>query len=342
MASSGYGLSAMTCSRSRFSASDDVEFPSARQPDDGMADRPHLPPGAVDGRHEVPYDLRPGKLGEVGAAGAVTEHPPVGSGGVETAEVPVGNPGLRLVRVAVFRPLVGEFPHVVIQGAEDSLGYHTPVVGCPSWWQVGRLRTTLIWPNTGSTGDVRPHPRWTVPPCVCYRLRVAGARYAGTPCCTPIVNPIAHGLSEASSQPFSTSTMGVRAVGMCVLDAVISSSSSTWITFRHMRIRTLSMTIGQPHAATRQEAHGQITRGTASPPERFDRRVPGNRTIETPGNTPTSSRKAPHADHSLTTPTAHMACVEDTVLDAGAQVTAMITGSAQDNAGVGRMVLRGP
>src|SRR5664280_2939307 len=79
--------------------------------------------GVVRGRrawHQlVPYDLRPGEFRQVGAACAVTEHPPITPGGVEPTEVPVGDPGLRLVLVAVFRPLVRELPQVVIQGAED-------------------------------------------------------------------------------------------------------------------------------------------------------------------------------------------------------------------------------
>src|SRR5260370_22901919 len=71
--------------------------------------------------HEVPDDFRPGELGQVGTAGAVPEYPVVLPGGVEPAVVPVDDPGLRLVRVAVFRPLVSEFPHVVVEAGERPL-----------------------------------------------------------------------------------------------------------------------------------------------------------------------------------------------------------------------------
>jgi len=77
-------------------------------------------------------DLRPGELGQVGAADAVTEDPPVRPVGVEPPEVPVADPVLGLIRVAVLRPLVGELPHVVVQGSEDLLGHHPLVVGRPS------------------------------------------------------------------------------------------------------------------------------------------------------------------------------------------------------------------
>src|SRR5450759_1112314 len=77
-------------------------------------------------------DLRPGELGQVGAADAVTEDPPVRPVGVEPPEVPVADSVLGLIRVAVLRPLVGELPHVVVQGSEDLLGHHPLVVGRPS------------------------------------------------------------------------------------------------------------------------------------------------------------------------------------------------------------------
>jgi hypothetical protein len=101
--------------------------------------------GIVGGRgafdHLVPFDLRPGELGEVGAAVAVPEHPLIGPGRVEPAEVSGGDPALRFVRVGPGCPLVGELPQVVIQAGEHCGGHHAPVEGRElarwRWWTVG-------------------------------------------------------------------------------------------------------------------------------------------------------------------------------------------------------------
>src|SRR5919205_2636037 len=57
---------------------------------------------------DVSDDLRPGELGEVGAAVAVAEHPSVLPGLVELAEVAGRDPAPRLVRVRASGPPVGE------------------------------------------------------------------------------------------------------------------------------------------------------------------------------------------------------------------------------------------
>src|SRR5208337_3759915 len=93
--------------------------------------------GGVIGRcraldRHVPYDAGPGELDQAGAAVAVAEHPVVIPELVELAEVPADDPALRLVRVAPCGPLVGEFPHVVIQGGERPGRHHAPVVGRPA------------------------------------------------------------------------------------------------------------------------------------------------------------------------------------------------------------------
>jgi len=68
----------------------------------------------------------------VGAAVAVTEHPPVLPGLVELVEVPGGCPGRRLVRVTEPGPFVGEPPQVLVELVEN-LGRHVcPVVVGPS------------------------------------------------------------------------------------------------------------------------------------------------------------------------------------------------------------------
>ena len=85
---------------------------------------------ASDG--DMPDDLRPGELGEVGAAVAVAEHPPVPPGLVEQAEVPGRDPAPRLVRMRASGPPVGDVPDVVVQTGEYSTGDHTPVEGRPS------------------------------------------------------------------------------------------------------------------------------------------------------------------------------------------------------------------
>src|SRR5712692_8221061 len=59
--------------------------------------RPHLDQPVSD-------DLRPGMLDQVGAAGAVAEHPVVLPGLIEPAEVPVDDPVLRFLRVTCAWP----------------------------------------------------------------------------------------------------------------------------------------------------------------------------------------------------------------------------------------------
>src|SRR5258708_28686895 len=85
---------------------------------------------AVD--RDMPADLRPGELGEVGAAVAVTEYPPVLPGLVELAEVPGRNPAPRLVRVRAPGPPLGAVPDVMVSAGEDPAGDHAPVVGRPA------------------------------------------------------------------------------------------------------------------------------------------------------------------------------------------------------------------
>jgi hypothetical protein len=126
---------------------------------------------------------------------------------------------------------------------------------------------------------------------------------------------------------------GVWAVGMCVLDVVISSSSITWITLRHTRIRTLvddhrAALSRNPAGSPRTDHTGcsfsSRALGTASPLKPDDQDPRGDANL---------IQEAPHADHSLTTPCAHMVCVEGTVLDSAAQVNSMIIDPAQDNRG---------
>src|SRR6266498_4470519 len=92
--------------------------------------------GVIDRRrswhHPVPDDGGPGELGEVAAAAAIAEDPPVLPGGVELAEVPGGHPAFQPVRVGVSGPLVGQPPHMVIQRGERSLGDTDPVIGRPA------------------------------------------------------------------------------------------------------------------------------------------------------------------------------------------------------------------
>ena len=80
----------------------------------------------------VSDDAGPGEAVHVGAALAVTEHPPVLPGLVELAEVPGGHPGRRLVRVAEPGPLVGEPPQVLVELVEDLGRYVCPVVVGPA------------------------------------------------------------------------------------------------------------------------------------------------------------------------------------------------------------------
>src|SRR5450755_2164310 len=92
--------------------------------------------GVVRGRptlnHPVSDDLRPGELDPVGAAGAVTEYPPVLPGLVEGTEVSVDDPGPRFLRVTELGPLIGEPPQVAIQHGECFAGHHCPVIGGPT------------------------------------------------------------------------------------------------------------------------------------------------------------------------------------------------------------------
>src|SRR5215207_10405329 len=98
---------------------------------------PVLGQGGVIGRcsavdRDMPDDLRPGELGEVDAAVAVTKHPPVSPGLVEHAEVPGRDPAPRLVRMRASGPPVGDVPDVMVQARKDPAGDHAPVVGRPS------------------------------------------------------------------------------------------------------------------------------------------------------------------------------------------------------------------
>src|SRR6476469_1212976 len=91
--------------------------------------------GIVRGRsgpdHLVSDDLGPSERHVVGTAGAVAEYPLVLPGLVELAEVSDDDPLLRLVGVAMPGRLVGELPHVGVQGGEHLAGHHRPVVGGP-------------------------------------------------------------------------------------------------------------------------------------------------------------------------------------------------------------------
>src|SRR6266480_4204704 len=91
----------------------------------------------------MPDDLRPSELGEVGAAVAVAEYPPVALGRVELAVVAVHDPAPRFVRVAVPGPPVGQFPHVVIERRKHLTRDFGPVIGGPppnDWGELFQYR----------------------------------------------------------------------------------------------------------------------------------------------------------------------------------------------------------
>ena len=87
--------------------------------------------GCPAAHRDVPDDLGPGELGEVGAGVPVAEHPSVLPGLVECAEVPGGDPASGLVRVRMPGPPVGDVPDMVVQAGEHPAGDHAPVVGRP-------------------------------------------------------------------------------------------------------------------------------------------------------------------------------------------------------------------
>src|SRR4249920_3436486 len=76
----------------------------------------------------MPDDLRPGVAVEVGAAVAVTEHPPVVPVRVVLAEVAGGDPSSGFLGVSAAGPLVQVLPQVVVEGLEGPLGRPGSVV----------------------------------------------------------------------------------------------------------------------------------------------------------------------------------------------------------------------
>jgi len=77
-------------------------------------------------------NLGPDEPAEVGAAVAVTEHPPILPDRVELAEVAGGDPPFRLVPMGPECPPMSVLPQIVIDSGEHFLGDHAPVIGSPS------------------------------------------------------------------------------------------------------------------------------------------------------------------------------------------------------------------
>ena len=80
----------------------------------------------------MPHDVSPGWFRQVGAGVFITEHPPVIPELLKLPEIAVDDPPFRLIRVIPARPLIGEFPQVVSQGAEHLGRHHRPIVGDPA------------------------------------------------------------------------------------------------------------------------------------------------------------------------------------------------------------------
>jgi hypothetical protein len=80
------------------------------------------------GDRDVPDDLCPGVLVEVGAGLAVAVDPPVAPVRVERAEVAGGDPPSALVGVPAASPFVTVLPQVVVQALVGLLGRPWPEI----------------------------------------------------------------------------------------------------------------------------------------------------------------------------------------------------------------------
>ena len=112
---------------------------------------------ALDQR--VPGDRGPGELEQVGTA--------VRSPNTHRSRLVALNrrstgtdPVLRLVRMRIFRPLVGELPHVVVQLVEHPGGHRMPVVGRPPRMiGLSRMRTACaLCPRSALISALQPCP----------------------------------------------------------------------------------------------------------------------------------------------------------------------------------------